>query len=490
MSTGLNVSGVVNVNVFLTAQAAQYANVDSLLIVGNSDIIDVVQRIRTYSSLASVATDFGTTAPEYLAAANFFSQSPAPQQLYIGRWAQANTPGKLVGAPLTVTQQNISNFNSITNGGIDLTIDGIARNLTALNFSAASNLNGVASIIATALSTHGTCVWTGTNFKIVSSTTGASSTLAFATTGAGTDISVLLGMTAASSGAYLVPGIVAETAVAAVALLDNLTTQWYGLMFASTSIVDADHLAIAAYIEASFHIYGLTTQEAAALVSNSTSDIGYQLQQLGYKRTFYQYSSTSAYAVASMFGREFTVDFNANNSVIILMFQQEPGVTPETLTPSQAASLDAKRYNYFVNYNNGTAIIRNGFMAGAAFIDQIHDLDWFSNALQTNVYNLFYQAGTKIPQTDQGVHRVVLTAEATCKGAVNNGLAAPGTWGGQPFGTLNTGDYMPTGFYVYAPPISQQSAADRAARKCPSLQIALKLAGGLQSALLNVYANQ
>jgi hypothetical protein len=489
MSQGLPVSDIVNVDIFLTPQAAQFANVDSLLIVGSSSVIDTVQRIRTYAGIAGVAADFGTSAPEYLAALNFFSQQPQPTQLYIGRWAQSATSGILQGAPLSASQQQMANFTPITNGGIDFTIDGVARNLTGLDFSSQTNLNGVAAVIATALSTHGTCTWNGTNFAVTSSSTGASSTVAFATTGGGTDISTLIGMTAASSGAYVVPGIIAETAVAAVALLDNLTTQWYGLMFASTHIVDADHLAIAAYIEATFHIYGLTTQEAGALVSNTTSDIGYQLAQFGYKRTFYQYSSSSAYAVASMFGREFTVDFNANNSVIILMFQQEPGVIPETLTPTQAASLNAKRYNYFVNYNNGTAIIRNGFMAGLVFIDQVHDLDWFSNALQTNVYNLFYQAGTKVPQTDPGVHRVVTTAEATCKGAVNNGIAAPGTWGGQAFGTLNPGDYMPTGFYVYAPPVSQQASADRAARKCPSLQIALKLAGGIQSAQLNVYAN-
>lgn len=490
MSTGLPVSDIVNVTVNLSPNAAQYANVDSLLIVGNSDVIDVVQRIRSYSNIAGVATDFGTSAPEYLAALNFFSQQPAPSQLYIGRWAQANTPGKLIGAPLTAAQQVLANFTAVTSGGIDLTIDGTARNLTGLNFSGATNLNGVASIIATALSTHGTCVWTGTYFKIVSSTTGASSSVAFATAGAGTDISTLLGLTAASSGAYLVPGILAETAVAAVQLLDNLTTTWYGLMFASTSIVDADHEAIAAYIQATFHIYGLTTQEAGALSSVSTTDIGYILQQLNYTRTFVQYSSSSLYACASLFGREFTVNFNANNSVITLAFQQEPGVMAETLTQSQASSLNAKNYNYFVNYNNGTAIIMNGIMAGGQYIDTIHNLDWLSNAIQTNLYNLLYQAGTKIPQTDQGVHQLVLTCESTLKGAVNNGMVGPGTWATQGFGTLNNGDFMPTGFYVYASPVSQQSAASRDARQSPAIQIAVKLAGAIQSVAAIINVNQ
>lgn len=490
MSQGLAVSGVVNVSVNLAPQAAQFANVDSLLIMGDSPVIDVVERIRSYSGIAGVATDFGTSAPEYLGAVNFFGQNPQPTQLYIGRWAHAATPGLLHGGALSATQQLLSNFTAVTSGGFTVIVDGSSHALTAIDLSGASNLNGVASLVQAALPSGVLCVWNANykRFDIISSTTGTSSNVHFATApGSGSDIAVLMGLEA-SQGGNTVAGIAAETALAAVEILDNLPMQWYGLMFASPDIVDADHLAIAAYIQAGFHIYGLTTQEASALNSASSSDIGSEIMAAGYTRTFYQYSSSSAYAVASMFGRMFTVNFDGNNTTITLMFQQEPGVTPETLPQSQANTLDAKRYNYFVNYNNNTAIIRNGTMGGPAYIDEVWGLDWFSNALQTNLYNVLYQAGTKVPQTDQGVHQLVLTAEATCKAAVNNGLVAPGTWTVGGFGTLNEGDYLPTGFYVYAPPVSQQSPADRAARKSPTLQVALKLAGAIQSvnAIVNV----
>lgn len=52
---------------------------------------------------------------------------------------------------LTLEEQDIETWNLIDSGGINLTIDGTARNLTGLDFTAASNLNGVASIINTAL---------------------------------------------------------------------------------------------------------------------------------------------------------------------------------------------------------------------------------------------------------------------------------------------------------------------------------------------------
>lgn len=482
MTVGLNVNRIISVTVDLAPLAAQFANVDSLLILGDSTVIDVVQRIRSYDDIASVAADFGTSAPEYLAALNYFSQAPQPTQVYIGRWAQAATPGILHGGSLSAAEQLLTNFTAITSGGLDISVDGTGHNLTGINLSGASNLNGVASIVQAELPSGVLVVWNQSfaRFDIISSTTGISSTVSFGTTGAGTDISSLMGLQS-TQGGYLVAGIAAETALAAVQILDDLATQWYGLTFASTHIVNADVLAVAAYIQAGFHIYGVTSQDPNALNSSATTDIGYLLQEAGYTRTFVQYSSSSAYAVASMFGREFTVNFAGNNTTITLMFKQEPGVVPETLNSSQADALDTKRYNYFVNFNNNTAIIVNGCMSGPAYIDEIHGLDWLANAVQTNLYNQLYQSPTKIPQTDPGTHILVTTVQATCAAAVNNGLVAPGTWTTQGFGTLNEGDFMPTGYYVYAPPVASQAQADREARKSVPIQVAVKLAGAIQS---------
>jgi hypothetical protein len=59
---------------------------------------------------------------------------------------------------------------------------------------------------------------------------------------------------------------------------------------------------------------------------------------------------------------------------------------------------------------------------------------------------------------------------------------APGIWTGSAFGQINTGDYLPKGFYVYQPPISSQSSTDRAARKSVPFQIAAVLGGAVHSA--------
>ena len=74
MPQGLSVSRVVDVQVSCAPLASPLLNFDTLLILGDSNVIDTGEAIREYNRLEDVAADFGTTAPEYKAASLFFSQ--------------------------------------------------------------------------------------------------------------------------------------------------------------------------------------------------------------------------------------------------------------------------------------------------------------------------------------------------------------------------------------------------------------------------------
>ncbi|SCB10286.1 DUF3383 domain-containing protein [Cupriavidus alkaliphilus] len=491
MPNGLPVSRLIDVTINMSPLAAQGANLNTALILGASAVIDTSERMRSYGTIDAVAADFGTTAPEYLAALLYFQQTPQPSQLYLGRWAKTATSGSLRGAALTAAQKDIAAWQAVTAGSFKVTIDATVKTLSALNFSTATNLNNVASIITTAL-TGATCVWNGTQFVITSPTTGVASKVSYATpTGSGTDISAMLGLTSGLASAP-VDGIVAETPEAAVAIfLNRFANRFLGLMFADTSLTNAQHTAVANLVEADQrHIYGATSQEPQALDSTSTADLASTLKALGLKYSFVQYSSSSPYAAASMFGRLLTTDFNANNSTITLMYKQEPGIVPESLTSSQADTLQAKRCNVFVAYNNDTAIIQYGVTPSGIFIDSVYNSIWFQNRVQTDVYNLLYQSPTKIPQTDAGNALIAATIEAACDAAVNNGYLAPGVWNSGGFGALKQGDTLAKGYYVYAPPIALQSQADREARKSVSFQVAAKEAGAIHSVDILVNVNR
>lgn len=502
MPVGLPQSKVIQVSVTISPNGASFLNLNSLLIMGNSNVIDVKQRIRLYSSLAGVGVDFPQGSPEFQAAQLYFAQTPQPTQLYIGRWAQSATKGLLVGAPLSAAQQVLSVFNVIANGGFKIQVDANAVvNVAGINLTGVSNLNGVAAAINTALAGAGvaaTCSFAvdsnGSHFIFTSNSVGGvSQVLPLTPPVAGVDLGPLLLCTAATD-LYTVQGLAAETAVGAVTLMDNLATQWYGLMFASPSIVDADHQAVAAYVQSSTvvnpHLYGLTTAEAQALTSADSTSIGFLLHQTGgITRTFGQWSSTSPYAVASMFGRLLTVNPAAQNSTITLMFKGEPLVTAETLNTSQAAALDASGYNYIANVSNGTAIIFNGVTFGGQFIDTMWGVDWQANQIQVDVYNLMFTTPTKVPQTDAGMHSITTTIEQSCAAGVNNGLTAPGQWNSAGFGQLAQGQFLDKGYYVFVPPISTQPQNTRAQRQTPPFLVAIKLAGAVHDVVIAVNVN-
>ena len=373
MAQGLPVSNVVNVDVIMSPVAATGRNFGALLILGTSTVIPVTERIRQYSAIEDIGDDFGADSPEYEAATIFFSQSPKPPLVYIGRWAKTLAEGE-------------------------------------------------AGAVETLLQAVNACLQ---------------------------------------------------------------YTNWYGLAIAdSADLVEADVISVAAAIEASSlsRILAVTTADVNVLVSGNTDNIGYKLKAADYSRTFWQYSSSSKYAAISAFGRAFTVNFTGNNTTITLKFKTEPGVTHETLTTAQASAIDAINGNVYVYYANDTAIIQQGVMANGDFFDERHGLDWLQNYVQTNLYNLLYTSTTKIPQTDAGVTRLMTNVEASLDQAVNNGLVAPGVWNGGPIGQIESGDTLTKGYYVHADSVENQAQSDREARKSPVIQAAIKLAGAIHYA--------
>lgn len=493
MARGLNVSDVVRVDVTIEPIGAQYRNFGIGMAIGPSDVIDVVERKRLYTTLDGVVSDFGTSAPEYQAARLYFSQEPQPAAFYVARWAQTATAGRLNGAVLSPAQQLVSAFTGITSGTLTISIDGVSKVLTGLNFSTALNLNGVASIVQGALvsagATGAVVLWDGVQkrFTVTSGTVGPTSSVGY---GTGT-VATAMHLTSADASAPVL-GIAAESAVSCVATLADMDGGQYAYFFATPSpLADVDHIAVATLIEGlgQSHVYGITLQNSNVLDPATSLDLGSQIKTLGLSRTWCQYSSTNPYAIASFFGRAATVDFEAADTTITMMFKLEPSVVAETITESQAATLKAKNVNVFVNYNNDTAILQWGVMSNGDYFDERHGLDWLQNAIQTDVYNLL-RGRPKVPQTDAGMNLIRNVIKAVCVRGVNNGLIAPGLWTGPKIGPLNTGDTLSTGYYIYAPPVATQSDVDRAARKSVPFQCAIKMAGAVHMVITAVLANR
>ena len=590
----LPVSRLIQVSVALAPAAAAGRNFSNALIVDDSNVISGLQRILDVSSAPEVAQIFGANASVTKAAEVYFGQKPTPASASIGRWLRTATAGMLQGAILTAAQSVLALFTQITSGGFSATVDGVVKNLTALNFSTALNLNGVATAVTTAFAGSATCVWNGVQFVISSATTGAGvsasgtmtltgqpsnldtvtvngivitfvtgvpvgnqvfigatdlltavnlntfltnsananlllmtysvsglvvtatavsvgvagnsltlvkscanmtlsaatllgglnpSSVSYATPpGSGQDVSTLMGLTAAL-GLPLTPGYNAETALQAIVALDVISNGWYGVAFGSSVMPSDDQfVACAGFLESDpiTRMFAITVQDTGALSSLVSTDLGSRLMALGYLQTYYEYSSSNPYSALSMMGRLFTVDFTGENTMIDLMYKQQPGIVAEVLDTQEANTLQAKRYNVYAEYDNDTDVIQYATMAGPAYIDEIYGLDAIQNALQTAEFNVVYQSLTKVPQTDPGMGQFVNAAAGVCGQFVTNGFGAPGIWTGPSFGQIVTGQFLKTGFYIFAPSVATQSPSDRAARKSVPIQIAFKFAGSTQ----------
>lgn len=468
----LPVSDVVNVKIEMSPTAAALRNFGACLIIGTSDVIDTQERIRAYSDITSIAQEFGVNSKEYLAAQAFFSQSPKPSVVQIGRWAKSATAGRLRGRMLSTNEQAIDTFTSIENGSITFTIDGESKAVSAVDLSAETNLNGVASQVTAGLSGSGACVWSGTQFVVTSATTGTSSSVTCNDEG---QLAQALGL---NSSATSVKGSTAESLVEALAVLTDFQGWYMACMVGDAG--EEEMIAAAGFIEAASpaRMIGFTTQNTLELDSTRSDTLGAKLKALGYNRTVVMYSSSSEVAVASIFGRMSTVNFEGSNTCITLKFKQCPGVAAENLRISQANTLKSHNVNVFAAYQNDTSILREGITAGGWFIDETHGLDWLQNRVETDLWNLLYTS-KKVGQDEIGADNLVATVSKSLEQGVKNWLIAPGVWNGDSFGALKTGDTLATGYYVYIQPFDEQSQSDREARIAPPIQIAVKLKGAI-----------
>lgn len=490
MPTGLNINNVVPISVSLTPIAAAVRSFGVMLCLGDSNVINGQERYRLYNDLEGVAADFGTSAPEYLAAVAYFSQSPAPYEIMIGRWLRTATAGFVEGGVLTSGEQAIANWDEIDDGSFTIDVDGDSQDVTLLDFTAQTNLNGVATVITTGLS-GAVCTWNGTRFLITSTTTGATSTVGYATAeGTGTDISEQLKLT---EDLALTPidGFAAETPVQAIEALDAISGLWYFSMFnCATQPTNDQALAVAEYIETASpsRVFGWNELDTRTLDSSWTDDLCAEFEAAGYQHSLTQYDPDTTVAVASLMGRQASVDFNGNNTTITLKFKQEPGITGQILTQNQANVLATKRGNAFLKYQNDTYIIQEGVMSSTLYIDERVGVDWLTSAIQSAVYNLLLTSSTKIFQTDAGMNQIAAAITSALDQGVNNGLIAPGIWNAEGFGAIVTGQMLESGYYVYTPPVATQSQADREARNSVLFQVGVKLAGAVHRApiVLNI----
>lgn len=194
--------------------------------------------------------------------------------------------------------------------------------------------------------------------------------------------------------------------------------------------------------------------------------------------------------MAAYAGRGLSVNFNGSNTTITMHLKQlatiqpDPTITQTILTLAINAGADS-----YPSIQGRASVFCTG---ENDYFDDQYNLGWFTGALQVAGFNALAQAGTKIPQTEQGINVLKNAYQQVAQQGVSNQFLAPGTWTNPvTFGdqTKLIANIATQGYYIFSQPVSQQLPAVRATRAAPLIQIAIQYAGAVQSSSVIVYVN-
>lgn len=487
-----DISNIITVTILEQPSLAARDNINVVCIVTQeTGVLNTAERYRTYSNIGDVATDWGTNSQVYDHASAFFGQNPNAINgggvLVIGWHRAAEESVAATAANLTGGELNeitlIPQLQEISDGRFDIDIDGSTENIAGMDFRVATDLDEVAAIIDAKL-TGGDCAANSDDQLVITSkTTGATSLITLVTDpGAGTYVGTILAL-AAGTGAVATQGAAAdtlalETEVACITEL-KAQTNLYGFTFI-TEPSAANKQLLAAYAQAANVLYYETFDDATNLEIDVTNPV-WLIKLSGYKNCRMSYSAAGNRKLSTcQMARMHAVNLRGENTAIT-MHLKELNVTAESYT--QTVITKAKKVG--LDIYTTTKLTPELLTSGANdFTDNRYNLISYKDAVETDLYNLLHGTTSKIPQTNRGVNQLIDQCEKTTREYVRAGVFAPGTWTGTDFfGVREVFDrqILENGFYFLAGRLSDQSAADRADRKSPVIQGAVKNAGAIHS---------
>ncbi len=483
----LPLSDIINLTVTVSPTGTVASGFNLGLIVGTSNVIagTTQDRVRLYSGLSGMVVDgFSTSSPEYLAASLYFSQSPQPAQVAIGRWNSATETA--LAAVQACRLANTDFYAFTVSGASDYDKAAIAAwaesaqpavayfhtssSAAALAGTAGTQQVNTATVVGT-ISTAGNATVTVTAAGMLGSPKAIS-------------VAVALNDTASMVAAKVITALATDPSVSYMFSVGGT-----GANVVLTSKVPAANDATLNIAIANGTCAGLT---AAPTSTNTTPGVAGSillfLKGLSYAHTLGQYSTQTTDAVAAIMGYAMGANSGTANSAYTLAYKSEVGVTVEPLTETQLAVIKAANGNAYINRGSYYNVFEQGVMASGMHFDTRLGLDQLSNAILIALMNTLTSA-SKVPQVEAGMAMLFNALSGPCQNALASGFLGAGVWSGAPILSLNTGDTLAQGYAILAGSIASQSAADRTARKSPSIYIPIKLAGAIENVVLVVPVN-
>lgn len=377
---------IVSVSISLQTTPVTSAGFGTSLFI--SDDQRFPERIRSYTSITSVADDFATTDDAYIAAQAAFAQSPAPQRIKIGR--RAVDVATLT--PENVAENTVYNITVTVNDGDSVTATHtalITDTAEEIATDLAADINGDANVAA-----HVTASVNGVGASAVLEIAPNTSSDLFFLQG---EENLTIDYTATEAAADVLTAIQEE---------DN---DFY--FVAANDHTEAFVLAMAAAVEALEKIYFVSVQEAGAyatLAIPATDTLG-KLAESNYFRTsgWYHHEADSKFPEMAFINivAPFTPGTKVWGNSRVAGFGTSQNASGNALTDTQTTNLDNRNANYLITLGGVSGIAETGKVSANEWIDVIRDRDFWKARIEEGLQSLLINQ-PKIPYTDSGINQV------------------------------------------------------------------------------------
>ncbi|MDD2156197.1 DUF3383 domain-containing protein [Glaesserella parasuis] len=415
MFQSIPASQIVNVNPSVLSSGGSPLSMNAVFLSENANL--PTGRAVSFATADSVGEYFGFTSAEYQAAAVYFKgfdgSTIKPGTLIFFAYNKAIEGAFLLGA--SVKSLSLNELKKI-NGTLSVIIDGSEKKADSLNLSGAKSFSNAAELIGTAL---GSVTVTFDSqlqaFKVASSTTGTTSTIAFAT-GATADA---LGLSE-NAGATLSQGSNTTTPTETMQAVIGSTLNWATFTTITEPTLE-EKLEFAKWSnnQNQRFLYVGWGKEATATQTGDTTSFGAKLKESEYSGATAVYGGLDK--AAFLCGTVASIDFTEKQGRITLKFKGQSGLTADVTDATIAKNLEDNGYNYYgawATANDRFLFLSPGQISGEwkwidAYINQIR----LNSQLQLAIITLLTSAKS-VPYNDIGI----ALQRAACNDPINEAL--------------------------------------------------------------------
>lgn len=483
-SNNLSPSNIITVSLQGTPQGLAVPNINTVALISSElPVWAGTKDYAIYKDPTTVAQDFGSSSKAFAIANAFFAQQPNPIQTQGYLAIIPRLQAQVVAASLTIQDLNFQAVSGGTGGNA----------ITMAYTTGGSAGSEVVTVVSNAITVQiASGLSTAAQIKAALDASVAAAAL------------ILTTVFGVSSNAQVAPVNATNLAGGSSSGLEPIHTAmirtanevyYFGTLI--DSIPGAPFTTLPAYIQGQDKMLFVASNNKADIASNGILGSLASKNQNNIRGLYFNdgVGADTVNFAAAYASRGLSTDFSGSLTAFTMNMKQLVGFAPDnSLSQTDLNTALANGVDIYPPFGlQGLTATGNLYTSGAnGYFDQIYNQFWIKFALQVAGYNYLAQTNTKIPQTEPGMDGLKNAYRQVLNQSVSNGIAAPGSWTspvvfGNPANLIRSvGDI---GFYVYSAPITQQSVADRNARKAPLIQIAIKMAGAIHTSAVIVNVN-